>query len=350
MHPAGFVSSFINSWMGWLTATTLFIGGLWIFPFESINLDQLSLSTGGPSQEQSQPQSASTQPDETQPEQPESEPTQPAQTQPEPTPQQPAATETPVAVDTSVTFLFPVFNQDGVEELLASIAPQMRPGDGVIVITGNNDNALDLPWLQESVTRINNALPGVKVYAMTAGLEHVQLLTAAGITGIEGVIYDYEPKFPNAPEFDYDFATTQANVREFAGIVSAAGLKSVLLPTGLPLDKKWAQKHGWDYAALGSEVDMQIIQTQTYCKSSASAFESAIAKAVSQHDSLGKSATQWMPQVTVDPNAPNGVQPAAAAECFELAAAAGHKTAMLWWSPYRTEPALEFLSLVRGQA
>jgi hypothetical protein len=315
MHLPGLVSFFAHSGLGWLAVTASFVAGLWVFPFESLSIHGLSGYFGS-----SSPENASLRPDRAQ-----------------------ASTQ----VSPSLTFLFPVFNQRGVDELLTRIAPQMKPGDGVIVVTGNNGNALDLAWLQASVTRINEALPGTKVYAMTAGLEHVRQIKEANISGIAGVVYDYEPKFPNEPEFDYNFAKTQANVTEFARILRGSGLQSVLLPTGLPLNKTWAQKHGWDYAAMGAEVDLQIIQTQTYCKSSESEFKGAVEKATSQHSARGMGTAHWMPQVTVDPKAPNGVLPAAAAKCFAHAVAAGHGRAMVWWSPYRTDSALEFLSLAR---
>jgi hypothetical protein len=316
MRLPGLVSFFVHSGLGWLAVTASLVAGLWVFPFESLSIHGLSGYFGI-----SSPEGASLRPE---------------------------RAEASTLVASSPTFLFPVFNQRGVDELLTRIAPQMKAGDGVIVVTGNNDNALDLPWLQASATRINDALPETKVYAMTAGLEHVRQINDGNISGIAGVIYDYEPKFPNEPEFDYSFAKTQANVAEFARILSGSGLQSVLLPTGLPLNKSWAQKHGWDYAALGAEGDLQIIQTQTYCKSSASEFESAIERATAQHSALGMGTAHWMPQITVDPKAPNGVSPAAAAECFAHAVAAGHSRAMVWWSPYRTAEALEFLSMVRS--
>jgi hypothetical protein len=249
--------------------------------------------------------------------------------------------ETPV---TPFHLLFPVFNQDGVDALLSDVAPKIEPGDTVIVVTGNNDNELDTAWLRESVKRIHAALPGVKVYAMTSGLDHVRRIRYSGITGIDGIVYDYENNFPNEPEFSYDFETTKANAAEFSNIMQGSGMKSVLLPTGLPLARDWAQKYGWDYATLGSHVDMQIIQTQTYCKSSVSEFDSAISRAVSQYSSRGTG--MWMPQVTSDMSSPNGVPPQAAAECLQTAVDAGHNSIMVWWSPYRTSEVLQFLDLV----
>lgn len=267
--------------------------------------------------------------------------------------------ESQQAVDTEVSdgedqassgpdLVLPVYNQSGLDALIESLGSKMRPSDTVLIVTGNNDRDLKLAWLDSATSQVRAEIPGVTVYAMTAGFENVRLIRDARIDGVSGIVYDYENHFPNAPEFDYDFETTVSNVSQFHSLLENSSLTSVVLPTGLPLAKHWAQKWEWDYAEINSEVDSLVIQTQSYCLSSSDDFREAIAKGDSQHTAMGLDPTDWIPQVTVDPNSTNGVTPAEAVECANHAIETGHETIMVWWSPRFVDEAIEFIDLVRS--
>src|SRR5690606_26247813 len=74
----------------------------------------------------------------------------------------------------SLLVALPVHNEPGVRQLLDRLAPRLRTGDIVIVVSGNNGRPLDVAWLNTQAERIRLALPDVKLVAMTAGLGHVQ--------------------------------------------------------------------------------------------------------------------------------------------------------------------------------
>ena len=65
------------------------------------------------------------------------------------------------------------------------------------------------------------------------------------------------------------------------------------------------QPYDWDYSRLAETVDELFVQTQTYCKESPQVFAEAIDTLKEQYDNRIQ-LRPWIPQVTVDPDAPNG--------------------------------------------
>lgn len=220
----------------------------------------------------------------------------------------------------------PVYNRAGVREL-ARLAPFLRPHDTLMLVSGNGGNPLDLGWLEGSVAYLADAYGGTQVLLATAGLEHLGRLAGAGLPA-RGLVYIYEPDFPNVPEFSWEAARTLANLERAAQITRAAGFESAFKPTGRPLFQSELFEYGWDYGAFAAPLDALLVQTQTYCRRGD--FAGAADKLASA--CRAQLAKTWV-QVTVDPAAPNGVQPGAAAACLEVAQGRGFAGATLWWAP-----------------
>ncbi len=103
------------------------------------------------------------------------------------------------------------------------------------------------------------------------------------------------------------------------------------------------QEYTWDYGELATTVDELFIQTQTYCKESSAAFGNAIDEIIAQYGVRAK-VSPWVPQVTVDPDAPNGTSVAQARACIAEAQRRGVSGALLWWSPPFAERAASFIA------
>ncbi len=249
--------------------------------------------------------------------------------------------------DVGPSIMFPVYNRDGLDALLADLRSSVQPGDEIVIVTGNNANPLDLGWLAFAIGQVHAHFPSSPVLAMTAGIANVVAIRDSGaVDGLSGIIYDYENNFANEPEFAFSFETTLGNLDAFHHALEGAGLESVVLVTGPPLMREWAAKWEWDYGLVGQRTDRTIIQSQTYCLTSADEFERAAVKAGTQFADADIGSTAWTPQVTVDPNSPNGVSPKQAAECNDRSSELGHKNLFLWWSPSFTDETVEFLSLI----
>ncbi|MPZ99534.1 MAG: hypothetical protein GEU80_09420 [Dehalococcoidia bacterium] len=233
----------------------------------------------------------------------------------------------------------PVHNEPGVRQLLERLAPRLRSGDIVIVVSGNNNHTLDIPWLNAQAERIQAALANVRLVAMTAGLGNVQQLAPQLSPLFTGIVYDYEPNYPNEPSFTWDFGATMDHVRALRTAVESRGLTAIALPTGRPLLQRSLEPHGWDYGALTQAGGVAFVQTQTYCKKGLPAFEQALDRLRDQHIAGG----EWLPQVTVAPNQPNGVSIQQGEACAQAIRARGLPGLMLWWSPAYVGEADEFL-------
>ena len=228
----------------------------------------------------------------------------------------------------------PLYNTAGLRQL-ARLEPFLRPDDALMLVSGNVDKPLDLVWVGESLAFLER-LPGRKLVA-TAGLAHLHNLARAEL-GATGLVYIYEPDFANVPEFSWEVGATLKNLEHAADSVRAHGQHVAFKPTGRPLAQAYLQKHGWHYGAFAERVDLLLVQTQTYCHGGR--FAEAVEKLgleCSAH--LGKTYTQ----VTVDPNARNGVAPEVATACAQLAAEGGFAGVTVWWSPRFVDRAAQFL-------
>ncbi len=104
---------------------------------------------------------------------------------------------------------------------------------------------------------------------------------------------------------------------------------------------------------MAATVDELFIQTQTYCRESVAAFSEALDTLSQQYRTqygAPRNALPWVPQVTVDPDAPNGTPVARARVCIRAAQDRGLLGAMLWWSPNYAAHAVDFLRLMNDDA
>ena len=254
----------------------------------------------------------------------------------------------PIA-ERSFGLVIPIYNGAGLEAALTTLKPHLRSNDRFMLVSGNTEGEVDVSWLNRAALELRGVYPATPIYAATSGLKNIAVAAREVATLVEALVYIYEPNFPNQPEFSWDFQTTLTRFDEAGAHIQKNGFRAVGKPTGRPLLQMSLQAYAWDYGRLAETVDEMFIQTQTYCKESPLVFASALDALKAQYG--GRAGTlPWIPQVTIDPGAPNGTTVTQARLCLEEARQRGLSGAMLWWSPDFVEHAVAFIAALNADA
>ena len=238
-----------------------------------------------------------------------------------------------------------VYNNDGANIALGAMRPYLRAGDIFLVLSGNNDNQLNVAWVNEVAARLVAGVPGTTVYAATAGTANGATMAAGVQWPVTGIAYVYEPNMANEPEFSWDFATTQANFQTFANAAHARGLLAIGKPTGRPSLEGDKLQYGWSYGTLGTIMDAQTPQFQTWCRQGF--YPQALDKTIIQYQNAG-AAQRWYPEISLDLGSINGVAPQTAIACTQGAVQRGLPGALVWWAPPYANEAITYLSAFRS--
>jgi hypothetical protein len=255
-------------------------------------------------------------------------------------PPPPPVTDTP-----GFRFVITVYNNGGADVALGAMRPYLRAGDVFLVLSGNNENQLNVAWVNEVAARLVAGVPGTTVYAATAGVANGATLAAGVQWPVTGVAYVYEPDMGNEPEFSWDFATTQANFQTFANAAHARGLLAIGKPTGRPSLEGDKLQYGWSYGTLGTIMDAQTPQFQTWCRQGF--YPQALDKTIIQYQGAG-AAQRWYPEISLDLGSINGVAPQTAIACTQAAVQRGLPGALVWWAPPYANEAITYLSAFRS--
>ncbi len=247
----------------------------------------------------------------------------------------------PQATERGFGLVIPIYNEAGLAHAVTTLEPHLRADDRFMIVSGNSSGLLDAAFVNRAALALRETYPRAPIYAATSGLGNVERAAQQVGEVVTAIVYVYEPNFPNQPEFDWDFSTTLARFQD-AGARSGER-KLVGKPTGRPLLQPSLQAYAWDYGEIAATVDELFIQTQTYCKESSAAFGNAIDEIIAQYGVRAK-VSPWVPQVTVDPDAPNGTSVAQARACIAEAQRRGVSGALLWWSPPFAERAASFIA------
>ena len=247
------------------------------------------------------------------------------------------------------SLVIPVYDERGLRETVTTLRPHLRPGDRFMVVSGNTTGVIDTVWLNRAALTLRETYPDAAIYAATSGLENVAVAAREADPVIEAVVYIYEPNFPNQPEFSWEFDATLARFAEAKAQAGAGGFRTIGKPTGRPLLQENLLEYGWNYGALAERVGELFVQTQTYCKESPAAFAAALDTLTAQVGSRA-ALTPWIPQITVDPNAPNGTSLAQAAACLREVRLRNLPGAVLWWSPPFVDRAVAFIAALNEEA
>ena len=246
--------------------------------------------------------------------------------------------------------MLPIYNELGLDLVLSSQTEfhfYLQPGDTFMLVSGNTRGDVDITWLNEAATALRQVYPDVGIVAATSGLSNVAAATLGAEPPIEAVIYVYEPNFPNLPEFTWDFQATLEHLSEASAWAQVRELRLGAKPTGRPLLQRSLLRYNWNYGQMSRTFDELFIQTQTYCKEGTRAFERALERVIRQV-ALVNPELAWVPQVTVDPKAPNGTTVERAFSCAQIAQFKGLSGILLWWSPEYPGQALNFLRQLRA--
>jgi hypothetical protein len=267
-------------------------------------------------------------------------PPPPAPVTPPPPPPPPPVVEVP-----GFRMVITIYNNAGANVALGQMRPYLRSGDIFLVLSGNNGNALNVAWVNEVAARLVAGVPGTTVYAATAGVTNGATLAAGVRSPVSGIAYVYEPNMANEPEFSWDWVTTQTHFRTFANAAHARGLLAVGKPTGRPLLEGSKLPYGWSYGTLGTIMDVQTPQFQTWCRQGL--YPQALDKAMAQYNAAGRP-HRFYPEISLDLGSINGVQPQVAIACSRAAVQRGLPGALVWWSPALPAQAITYLSAFRN--
>lgn len=234
----------------------------------------------------------------------------------------------------------PIYNDAGRREL-SRLLPFLEPSDTLMLVSGNVDKPLDIGWLENTLASLQNSAPQPVLLA-TAGLEHLTTLAGANLP-VSGLVYIYEPDFPNVPEFTWEAAETLANVERARA--TTGGVPFGFKPTGRPLYQRSLEAHGWNYGEFAERADLLLVQTQTYCKNGT--FAEAVQKLGVQCEAAQD---RTLAQVTLDLNARNGVNAAEGFACARAVSSSGLAGVTAWWSPRFADNAARFIELLRQRA
>ena len=263
-----------------------------------------------------------------------------------------ASAQANTRLETPSTFsiVLPVYNERGLELLTSSQSEfrrYMQQGDIFMLVSGNVQGNIDIPWLNLAAARLRRLYPEVSIIVATSGLSNVAAAALGADPPIEAVVYVYEPNFPNLPEFSWDFGMTLDHLLEASAWAQVRELRIGAKPTGRPLLQRNLQRYAWNYGQISQVFDELFIQTQTYCKEGTRAFERALERVIAQV-ALDNPGLPWYPQVTVDPKAPNGTDVMRALNCSQIAQYKNLPGVLLWWSPEHPGQALNFLRRLRA--
>lgn len=251
----------------------------------------------------------------------------------------------PVPQTRGFGLVIPVYNDAGLSHAVTTLEPHLRDDDRFMIVSGNSTGEVDPAFINRAALALRTAYPNTPIYAATSGLSNV--VRAARQVGptVAAVVYIYEPNFPNQPEFSWDFGTTLEQFRE---VKTRSGDRKIIgKPTGRPLLQPSLQDYGWDYGELATTVDELFIQTQTYCKEGSAAFGEAVDEVIAQYG-VRVNVLPWVPQITVDPDAPNGTGVAQAQACVAEAQQRGVSGVVLWWSPEFVGRAVSFIAALNA--
>jgi hypothetical protein len=250
--------------------------------------------------------------------------------------------------DTSILFnLYDLQRPSVLQSAVDALTALVQPRDVFVLVSGNHKGAADIPLIAQWSAKLHERFAGNEVWVLTSGLANVKLLADSRdkLPSVSTIVYDYEPKWDNEPEFDADFDRTIANFTRATTLAHGAHLKLVGAPTGRPLLKNDFARYGWDYGKLAkaSGADGMLVQTQTYAKKSVADFQQAMAKLKAQQTAAALPLDHVYPQITVDLNSTNGASITQAVACAHEVRHAGFGTLSLWFAPAHCEVAVAFL-------
>lgn len=248
--------------------------------------------------------------------------------------------------DSDIRVIVPIYNNRGIEAVRNVLHPYIRGTDMFLLVSGNF-NTLNTSWLNESIAFLKNEYPENPVFVGTGGIEHIALIVNNVTQPFDGMVYIYEPNLPNGQEFTWDFERTLENLNASRALAHSRGLPLVAKPTGRPILQRNLLEYEWDYSKVAQHTDLMFLQTQTYLKRGPDVFDQALKKVGAQFEANGTSSTLWFPQITVDPDAPNGVPVSEALRGLQIIRSNNLTGVLMWWSPRYVQQALEFLRQCR---
>lgn len=217
--------------------------------------------------------------------------------------------------------VFSVYSEGCLDRLEDSFSKHIRPGDGFVIISGNFENELNIPWVNSSIQTLRSLYPLTEIYVLTAGRDKLSRLVSGIMWPVEGVGHVYEP---GTPGFSSNEAETLKFFLDASTLVRGQGFKSCVMPTGRPVFGTLDDTL-WDYGRLALSVDIMFPQLQTWARQNR--WKEALNLVYNQFKAQGFPA-QIIPQITIDlPPAQggmvNGVDAETGAVCMKQAQTRG---------------------------
>lgn len=229
--------------------------------------------------------------------------------------------------------VIPVAGDDTIRALLSEPG-LVRPDDWLTINSGGVDRPADPARVQRVGESFAEACPQARIYAFTSGLANVTALAQSIARPFEGIFYDYEPNYPNEPEFSFDVNTTSRNLAAATQPCHARGLRLIAYLTGRGL---FNPGHQWQYGTFRPYADEVVIQTQSSLRNNR--WPEAVGRILQDGPPLPQV------QVTVCPGLPNTVEVPVAQAAWKDAASRGFPGCVVWWVPRGFNELKETLSV-----
>jgi hypothetical protein len=218
--------------------------------------------------------------------------------------------------------IVPVTGEPTVQALIA-MKDRLGAGDWITVNSGGIDKVAEPDKVQARAERLAAAFPQCTIHAFTSGMANLQSLSSSLHAPVKGIFYDYEPNYPNLPEFSFDTGVTLQNLSKAAAVARGRGLQLISYLTGRGL---FNPGHQWNYSAFQGAADGLVIQTQSALKNG---------KWPPALDLISQQFPGPKPpvQITVAPGLPNTVDLPTAYAAFDELVRRGFSMVEIWWVP-----------------
>ncbi len=254
----------------------------------------------------------------------------------------PTVVAAPAPLALNITFA--VNSTTEVDQIISDGA-WIQSGDSFDLVSGSPAReALNVSAVDAWAEALHAAFPAARIYAHTAGVEHVRTLARKASRLISGIFYDYEPHYER--EFTTNFSRTLSNFAEATALAHQYGRLSIGYPTGQEIARNRTNQTGWDYATIAGQVDGLVVQTQAFCHRSTASLNASTDEVLAQYSAAGWTGAPPTFGITVGATnvTPNGVPAAEADACASAIAAEGLHALYVWWAPGTNAQLVEFLA------
>lgn len=217
---------------------------------------------------------------------------------------------------------------------IRTLAPYLRPGDGVALVMGNSSANFSMDNYYGEL--LHQALPFVTLRA------YMSLDGGTGRAGgLASTIGEISPVFTEVSgdwevhgpvEFNASYNATLGAFQEFASIVRGSGRLAIGYPSGRGILGDYSgAPYDWNYGTFARYLDGMTIESQGLCVNHTQ-WPEAVSKVWGEYNASGVSTSTLSLQISLGSGG-NGVNATEASYCANYWRGVDHGNVFLWWGP-----------------